>query len=252
MNGRKFRDMQDLRETARWWLSNHSDLHKHDTTGRPPLELFMEQEHSALRALPVHPYDTAEVALRVCRVDGFLEHDTNLYSVPFEYVADILTLKVTEREIFVYNPELSLIAHHERKPLGVNVTVEDPGHRKSPKIRYGLEPVREAFLALGGGADEFLKGLKDRHPHHCGFQARYILRLKENYHADDIHAALLHATKYYAFDGKTVERILRARATPRTLPYFRDTSKLFDALPVVRQRPLEDYHDFLKEAPYDE
>lgn len=252
LNGRKFRDMEDLRETARWWLLNRSDLHKHDTTGRPPLELFMEQEQSALRTLPVHPYDTAEVALRVCRVDGFLEHDTNLYSVPFEYVADILTLKVTERELFVYSPDLSLIAHHERKPLGAGVTVEDPGHRKSPKLRYGLEPVREAFLALGGGTEEFLKGLKDRHPHHCGFQARYILRLKESYHADDIHAALLHATKYYAFDGKTVERILKARATPRALPYFRDTSKLFDALPVVRQRPLKDYHDFLKEAPYDQ
>ena len=252
LNGRKFRDMEDLRETARWWLSNRSDLHKHDTTGRPPLELFLEQEQAALRALPTNPYDTAEVVLRVCRVDGFLEHDTNLYSVPFEFVADILTLKATEREIFVYGPDLSLIAYHERKPLGAGVAVEDPEHRKSPKIRYGLEPVKEAFLALGGGAKEFLKGLKEKHPHHCGFQARYILRLKENYHADDIHAALLHAAKYYAFDGKTVERILKARANPRRLPAFRDTSRIFEALPVVKQRPLEDYHNFLREPPHDQ
>jgi hypothetical protein len=42
------------------------------------------------------------VALRVCRTDGFLEHDTNLYSVPYEYVADILTMKATEHEIFIY------------------------------------------------------------------------------------------------------------------------------------------------------
>jgi hypothetical protein len=88
------------------------------------------------------------VALRGCRVDGFLEYNTNLYSVPFEYVADIFTLKVTEREIFVYNPELSLIVHHECKPLGAGVTIEDPGHRKSSKIRYRLEPVKEAFLAF--------------------------------------------------------------------------------------------------------
>lgn len=252
LNGRKFRDMEDLRETARWWLSNRSDLHKHDTTGRPPLELFLEEEQAALTALPRHAYDTAEVALRVCRVDGYLEYETNLYSAPFEYVADILALKATEHEIFVYGPDLSLIARHERKPVGAGITVEDPEHRKFSKIRYGLEPVKEAFLALGGGAEGFLKGLKEKHPHHCGFQARYILRLKESYHADDIHAALLHAAKYYAFDGKTVERILKARATPRRLPAFRDTSRIFEALPVVKQRPLEDYHNFLKESAHDE
>ena len=64
LNGRKFRDMEDFRETARWWLSNRSDVHKHDTTGRSPLELFLEEEQAALTALPGHPYDTAEVALQ--------------------------------------------------------------------------------------------------------------------------------------------------------------------------------------------
>ena len=83
-----------------------------------PLELFLAQEQAALRPLPAHPYDSAEVALRVCRVDGFLEHETNLYSVPYEYIADILTVKATENEIMVYSPDLRVIAHHERKPMG--------------------------------------------------------------------------------------------------------------------------------------
>ena len=54
----------------------------------------------------------------VCRVDGFLEHETNFYSVPYEYIADILTVKATEREIIVYSPDLRVIAHHERKTHG--------------------------------------------------------------------------------------------------------------------------------------
>jgi hypothetical protein len=69
---------------------------------------------------------------------------------------------------------------------GVESTVEDPEHRKSTKVRYGLEPVKEPFLALGDSAPDFLKGLKDRHPHQCGFQARYILRLKEHYHCQEV------------------------------------------------------------------
>lgn len=250
LNARDFEDLKALRETAAWWLANRSDVHIHDTTGGSPLELFMQHEQSALTPLPVHAYDTAEVALRVCRVDGFLEHETNLYSVPFEYIADILTVKATESEIIVYSPDLEVIAHHERKPLGAATKLEDPGHRKSKKVRYGLEPVKEAFLALGDGAQEFLQGLKNRHPHYCGFQARYILRLKEHYHCQDIHAALEHALKYYAFDGKTIERILRARFTPRPLATMGATSvsQCRSLLPEIKQRPLQEYSGLFRES----
>ena len=248
-NGRKFEDLDDLRQTARWWLANRSDVHIHDTTGRAPLELFMEKEQSALTPLPAHHYDTAEVALRVCRVDGFLEHDTNLYSVPYEYIADILTMKATENEIIVYSPDLKVIAHHERKPIGAREKLEDPAHRQAEKVRYGLEPVKDAFLALGDGADDFLTGLKQRH-RNCGFQARYILRLKQHYHCEDIHAALMHAMKYYAFDGKAIERILKARFSPRPLESMagRSASKIFSSLPEVKQRPLQDYCCLIKET----
>jgi hypothetical protein len=152
----------------------------------------------------------------------------------------------------IYSPQLQVIAQHERKPIGAGEKVEDPAHRKSEKVRYGLEPVKEAFVALGDAAEAFLKGLKERHPHHCGFQARYILRLKERYHCEDIHKALLHATKYYAFDGKTVERILKARFSPRPLEAMtaRSVAQIFSSLPEIKQRPLEDYCQLFKE-PFD-
>jgi len=247
LNGRKFEDLQDLRRMGAWWLANRSDTHVHDTIGRAPLELFTQSEQAALTALPVHPYDSAEVALRVCRVDGFLEHETNLYSVPFEYVADILTVKATEHEIIVYSPQLEVIAHHERQPMGASGKLENPDHRKSGKLRYGLEPVKEAFLALGDSAHDFLQGLAHRHPHHCGFQARYILRLKELYHCEDIHKALVHAIKYCAFDAKTVERILKARFTPRRLEHIsaRSIEQSLALLPEIKQRPLEEYSGLL-------
>ena len=194
--------MADLRSTARWWLANRSDTHVHATTAVSPLQLFEEREKSALPPLPAHPYDSCEVALRVCGPDGFIEHDTNFYSVPVEYVADILTVKASEEEIFVYSPDLVRIARHERRPLGAREKMEDPAHRLASKARYGLEPVREAFLRLGEHAGDFLDGLKSAHPRNCGFQARRILRQKENYHCDDIDAALGHASKYRAFDGK--------------------------------------------------
>lgn len=208
------------------------------------IELFEEQEKDALLPLPPHPYDCSEVALRVCSADGFIEFETNFYSVPFAFIADILAFKATEGEIFIYSPELELIAHHERLGPGEARKLEDPAHRLSAQSRYGLEPVREAFLALGDAAPDFLAGLKHRQPHHCGFHARFILRLKQQYHADDIHAAIRHALRYQAYDGKAIERILKVRATPRSLESVRNDQArtiLQNALPKISQRQLSEY-----------
>ena len=247
LSGRDFQDLEDLRARACWWLKEKSDLHIHDTTRHAPLELFAQE---ALQPLPLHPYDSSEVALRVCGSDGFIEFETNHYSVPSEHIADILTLKATEQEILIYSPEIELLARHERYPAGLGKRVENPDHFKTKKIRYGLEPVREAFLELGERAETFLKGLTERHPRNCGFQARYILRMKEHYQSEDIHRAIEHAIGYQAFEASAIERILRAKATVRTLESIRNERarhQLEQALPRITQRPLDQYSDLLRE-----
>ncbi len=248
LNARKFDDLDDLKRCARWWMINRSDCHVHDTTGKPPEQLFFEQEQSALIPLPDHPYDSSEVVLRVCRCDGLVEFETNFYSVPFEYIADILAVKVTDHEVAIYGPTLDLIACHERLPNGISKISENPDHRRSVKIKYGLEPVRKAFLDIGEFADSFLIGLQDRHPKNCGFHARIILSMKESYHAKDINRALKHATDYYAFDGNAIKRILAANAKSRTLESFlndKARQQLGRSLPEIKQRCLNEYMPLL-------
>lgn len=250
LGGRDFQDLEDLKATAKWWLREKADLHIHDTTKRAPVELFMEKEQAALQPLPLHPYDTSEVALLVCGDDSFVLFETNRYSVPSENIADIVSLKATEHEIMIYNPELELIAQHERQSAGLGKRVENPFHLKTKKIKYGLEPVREAFMALGEAAETFLNGLTERQPRNCGFHARYILRMKEHYQSDDINKALEHALRYQAFDATAIERILRAKAAPRTLESIRNErarQELQKALPKITQRPLDEYSELLRQ-----
>ena len=253
LGGRDFQDLEDLRAMARWWLKEKSDLHIHDTTGKAPIELFAEER---LQSLPLHPYDTSEVALAVCEADGCVTFETNHYSVPSGNIADILSVKATEHEVMIYNPELDLLATHERQPAGIRRRVENPEHRKSKRDRYGLEPVREAFLALGEAAEKFLMGLTEKQPRNCGYHARHILRLKEHYDCDDINKALLHAIRYQAFESGAVERILRAKATPRTLESIRNEragKELEKTLPKIAQRSLAEYGALLnKETEHEE
>jgi len=244
LNGREFQDLDDLKAFARWWLRERSDPHIHDTTGRPPLELFLEQEQDVLQPLPYHPYDSSEVALRVCDLEGYIEFETNRYPVPYEHVTDILTMKATEHEVFIYSADLALLVRHERVPAGSVSKLDARQIHGARKIRYGLEPVRDQFMALGDNSEQFLKGLKEKHPKNCGFHARHILRQKETYHCDDINKAIAHACRYHAYDCKAVERILKAKAAPRTLEALRNeraAEELRKALPQIKQRSLDDY-----------
>jgi hypothetical protein len=225
-------------------LAEKSDLHVHETTGRPPLELFLEQELAALTPLPLHPYDCAEVALRVCDLEGYLVFETNRYPVPYEHVADILTMKVTEHEVQIYSPELALIVRHERVPDGSRLTLDAAAIHGVKTQRFGLEPMRDQFLQLGEHAEEFLRGLSIKNPKNPGFHARYILHLKERYYCDDINLALGHACRYRAYDCKSVERILATKARHRTLESVRNekaAQQLRAALPEIKQRSLDDY-----------
>ena len=251
LNGRTFIDREDLRSCARWWLAEKSDTHIHETTRHAPVELFLTEEKSRLQQLPAHAYDCGQVLLRVCTIDGFIEFETNRYSVPYEYVGDILALKATDHDIFIYNPYIELIASHQRHPDGNAKICEEPIHRQAKKIRYGLEPIRETFERLGLHAAAFLSGLQSKHPHHCGFHARKILLLKETYNAEDIDKACDRACRYHAYDATAIERIVKAMALPRSLESVRNEKareQLAQSLPMIKQRDLTEYaHLFGKE-----
>jgi len=246
---REFQDMEDLRATARWWLGEISDRHIHYTTRRAPIELFTAEERLALQPLPAFPYDCSEVRLVVCHSDGFVQFETNRYSVPSGYIGDILTIKAVENEILIYSQELKLLARHERKLMGSNSAIEDASHHHARREKYGLEAVREAFLNLGDAAGDFLKGLQNKCPRNIGFQVRHILGLKGQFHSDDIHKALAHALRYQAFDARSIERILSAKAQPRTLEAIRNDKarqELANALPEIKQRSLAEYSDLFE------
>lgn len=129
LNGRTFSDLDDLRQTARWWLREKSDTHIHDTTHRRPIELFEEAERGRLQPLPCQGYDCSEIVFRVCPNDAFIEFETNRYSVPFGHTGEILALKATETEVFIYNPYLQLLASHQRFVKGTCRQEELAAHR---------------------------------------------------------------------------------------------------------------------------
>jgi len=175
--------------------------------------------------------------------------ETNRYSLPTGYIGDILSIKAGERELRIYSQDLKLLAVHERHAMGENATIEAPSHYRVRREKYGLEPVREAFVSFGEAAEDFLAGLLNKNPRNIGFQVRHILNLKAQFNSDDIHRALMHAMRYNAYDAKSVERILAVKAQPRTLESIRNEKarqQLAETLPQIIQRPLSEYGELFQ------
>jgi hypothetical protein len=112
---------------------------------------------------------------------------------------------------------------------------------------------------MGQASADYFAALAAAAPRYLAFRGRQILLLRERYTTADLDAALAHALAYGAFEHDALERILVARAKPRTLDEYvaehaferleqrlgacstqpRDLAE-YDRLPVTSSAPAPD------------
>jgi transposase len=219
LNGRSFADFEDMRAQLARWLDTTVDQRRRH--GETPLDRFA-QERERLVPLPLHPYDTARVVYRLCSIDGFVAWDGNAYAVPYDHVTDFLPVRITQRELFVYAADLHCIAQHELAPRGKGLRLDPAGFHPRPgrQSPVDLDQLRVAFEHVGERASRFFQLMSAGPPRLWGYQARQILLLRERFATADLDAALGHAASFGAFAHQAIERILSARATPRSLDEY--------------------------------
>src|SRR6185295_15201566 len=199
LNGRSFRDLDDMRAQLVDWLDGIVDPRRRH--GHTCLERFA-QEQPKLVPLPRHPYDTARVVYRICSIDGFVDWAGNHYAVPYDHVTDILPLRITQRELFVYAADLRCVARHELAPRGAGLRLDPAGLHPAPNRRspVDLDQLHVAFGNMGARATEFFRLMSLGPPRVWSAQARQILLLRERYATDELDRALGHAAAFGARD----------------------------------------------------
>jgi transposase len=219
LNGRTFRNFEDMRAQLARWLDTIVDPRRRH--GETSLDRFArEREH--LVPLPRHPYDTARVVYRVCSIDGFVAWEGNAYAVPYDHVTDLLPVRITQRELFVYAADLRCVARHELAPRGKGLRLDPAGLHPRPgrQSPIDLDQLRVAFERMGEHAGRFFRLMSAGPPRLWGHQARQILLLRERFTTADLDAALGHAASFGAFTHQAIARILAVRATPRSLDEY--------------------------------
>lgn len=215
LSGREFRSLEHLNEVTDWWLAEVADVRMHRQTRRRPIDMHAE-ELPHLIPLPERPYEVAEVVYRTVDAEGFVAYGQNRYSVPWQYIGQVLPLRVTDEEVTVYGPRMEVLAHHVRfGPTERHRQRRQAKHLPPRDLKRRRETLRQRFAQLGPVAVRFLEGLLGAQ--RCGWnQAQKVLALLGTYRREDLLAALDRAVRYGAFSMKSVERILAVRARPKT------------------------------------
>jgi hypothetical protein len=215
LNGRSFQSLEHLNEVTASWLARVADVRVHRETRRRPVDLHAE-ERPHLLPLPGKPYDTAEVVYRTVSPEGWISYRQNVYSVPWQHIARVLAVRITESEVIIYGPNLEELVRHRLLPRTVTGQRSiQTDHLPGEDLRKKHAILAERFAELGPVASRFLEGLVAENRYGKD-QAHKVLALLGIYHRQDLLAALERAVRFRAFSLAAVERILAVQAQPKT------------------------------------
>jgi hypothetical protein len=108
-----------LNEVSAQWLAQTADVRFHPEIKTRPIDRFQEEKPHLLR-LPARPYDTARVLYRTVNSEGHVIYQQNFYSVPWQRIGELLPVRITEKQLIVYGPDVREIARHELYPSGIS------------------------------------------------------------------------------------------------------------------------------------
>jgi transposase len=241
---RPFTTLEDFNRQARLWRDEVA--HRRPWPGddsRTVAEVFNE-EKARLLPLPLHPLDTDLLVSVQSKKTHYVRFDWNDYSIPPDAVGHPLTLVASETTVRILDGSEE-IARHARC-WDRHAVILDPAHEEQL-----LAEKRKAFgstpggrLALAVPESKQLLDVAFQRGEPAGPQTAQLLRLLEDYGAQELRKAIQEALERNTPRASSVAFILRRRArahpgiTPVQLPRRPDLADLH----VEPQNP-ETYDD---------
>ena len=213
LNGRRFRDKNDLKEQLRSWLTKVNDVRVHRTTRRRPIDMFGD-EIPCLVPLPAAHYDTSLIVYRVVNQESCVNYQGYYYYVPGDYLFKSCPLRVTSDQLIIYSHDFKLLTAHslaEKGATGRYIGLP-PTYTHAKVLK--LSEVKQRLSAMGGIMEQYGEKLtrqkKDPTP-----ALNALLALKVHYFTEDILKATQRAMDHGVYDIRTIERFLKAHAQGR-------------------------------------
>jgi transposase len=207
LNGRSFRDLDDLKEQLQGWLLEVNDLRIHQTTKQKPIDLYTE-EHPYLQPLPKHHYDTAHLTHLAVNQESCVQWKGYQYVVPQKYMYEVCPVRITEAELIVYSPDGEQIATHPLAQKGQKGRYVGQRQQKGKNSGPSIKDVIMRLEAFAPDMKDYIEQLRRHKKASWGYHLRKLLALKVNYRVEDIVLAVRRAQSFKVYDVTTIEGFL--------------------------------------------
>jgi hypothetical protein len=208
---RKFFSLVELNGAIRELLAklNHRPFRKKEGTRASAWEAI---DKPALKPLPAEPFDLSEWSRARVNIDYHVSFDSNLYSVPYNLVHELVEIRSTPTTVEILHKSVRVASHLRSRGRGLAVTNEE--HRpKSHRAHLEWTPSRMVHWAqtIGPNTARLFERIMDDKPHpEMGYRGCLgIIRLSGKYSAQRVEAASEPALLTGACRYKSVESILK-------------------------------------------
>ena len=207
--GRVFRDWNDLNQQAISWCEQVANAKVKRSLGMSPETAYVMEKPHMLRLPAVLPpvYQSEE---RIVDVGGYINLDTNRYSVPERLIGKQVMVHKHLLRVVVYF-ENKVVADHERIIGQRGKTRTDKSHHQPlhRRQRSAIACDEEKQLrGINDALDRFLDGLKQRSPGRGVTRLRKLLHLRRTYPEQSFMAAVTQALQYGMYDLNRLEQMI--------------------------------------------
>jgi len=214
LNGREFKDIDDLKQQLQQWLTDINDVRIHGTTKKRPIDMYIV-EHPFLQVLPANHFDTSLVTHKVVNQESCIYWEGYQYVVPEKYMYELCPIRITEDHMVIYSPTGDQIVTHPLAEKGRKERYVGVHQKPVKKHDLVIADVVNRLEAFAPEMSEYIEQVKRHKPNSWGHHLRSLLALKVNYRVEDILVAVRRAQQYKVFKSGTIERFLENNSEPR-------------------------------------
>lgn len=233
-----FSDLEDLnRQFARWRAERNGRLHR--STGKAPAVLLAEEKLKPLPALPYRPYRLQTAAIGST---GFVQLQTNRYSVPSYCANRLCSLLIYPDRIEIVVDGKKCAAH--RRSFARHQTIEHPSHREK-LLRCTPAFKRERILQLMSRMDKAIEafiqkaGAEGEDPAEVACE---LFRLLKGRARESLVSAVREASALGIYKSVYIANLLEPSARQPN-PVYPQDAKLLGI--TYEGRKLENYDELL-------
>ena len=207
--GRTFNDWQDLNQQAEDWCRNTSNpKYKRSLKMSPDAAYIIEKP--SLKPLPPFTPPVYQSCYRVVDIQGYVQLETNRYSVPHKLVGAKMEVQKHWDKVLVYDKQ-KMVAEHKRLIDNKETRTTLPNHHPPlNRERSHQGPAKEELLLLGKNdkLDCYIKNLKERSRGRGVLNLRRLLNLQRTYPQEPFMAGITTALTYGLYDLARLEKII--------------------------------------------